>query len=124
MSRPHFDLFDDAAPDPEVVIRDAVLDQFECTRAGILDWLRGRMQTLYRQRLAAQGFALAFVTADDARVILDTDPRVPSPKDLNRNFLGKLFLAPGWTWTGQFRRSRTPGSHANLLRCWRYVVER
>lgn len=117
------DLFDSLpiAPDnAEVVVRDSVLVQFEVTRAGILTWLRGRMVVLYKQRVYAQGHGLAHVTADDARVLIDTDPRIPGADKLNRNFLGKLFLAPGWKWTGEFVKSRTPGSHANLLKCWRW----
>ena len=61
--------------------------------------------------------------AVDARIILDSAPGVPPPDELNRNFLGALFKAPGWEPTGAFSLSRTSGSHANRLVCWRYVGE-
>ncbi len=109
-----------APVNPEQVVADAVLDDLAEVRRSLLNHLRARLATLYRQRLAAQGYDLAYVTADDARVLLDTDPRVPPPDRLNRNFLGSLFArAPEWEATGELIKSRTPGSHANLLRCWR-----
>lgn len=105
---------------PEIDVRNRVLEAMEANYKPLLDWLRDRMQRLYLDRLCHQGRELAFVTADDARLILDTDPQIPGPDRLCRNFLGQLFRAPGWSTTGQIRRSSTPGSHGNLLMCWRY----
>jgi homoserine dehydrogenase len=59
------------------------------------------------------------VTADDARSILDADPHVPADSKLCRNFMGQLFKTDHWEATGQVIRSRTTGSHGNLLFCWR-----
>lgn len=106
---------------PEKVVRDEVLDGLESSRSRIIDYLRDRMRTLYARRMAAEGYRLACVTADDARHILDNDPRFPGPQEFNRNFLGCLFREEGWEWTGNLAYSRTPGSHANLIRCWRWV---
>ena len=102
---------------PELEIRDAVLARHERKRAAVLRWLRLRMKALYFERLAKQGRELARVTADDARVLLDSDGRF---KQLNRNFLGQLFLADGWVWNGEYIRSATAGSHGNLIKCWRW----
>lgn len=110
-----------AVANAEEVIADRTLATHESVRQELLDQLRQRMVVLYQQRLDAQGRELAYVTADDARLILDTDPKVPGPDELNRNFLGALFKAPGWQPTGQYIKSRTAGSHANRLLCWRWV---
>lgn len=78
------------------------------------------MISLYLQREKHQGRELAFVTADDARVILDTTPGIS--KDMNRNFMGAIFKNDKrFKPTGQFYKSTTPGSRANRLMCWRYV---
>lgn len=102
-------------------IRDRVLDSMEETRRSLLTWLREEMRSLYLRRLESHGRDLAFVTADDARVLLDNAPNVPGPDRLNRNFLGQLFRGEGWEWTGQLYKSKTLNSHANDLRCWRWV---
>lgn len=86
---------------------------------------RDRMVRLYSQRRAKQG-ADAFVTADDARIILDSDPKYPPPTQMNRNFMGQLFMSKtvgkrDWEWNGKYVKSRTPGSHANPVKCWQYV---
>jgi len=108
------------APDnPELVLRDAVLAALEGRYESLLNWLRERMEKLYRHRLTAQGYELARVTADDARAILDADPHVPADSKLCRNFMGQLFKTDHWEATGQVIRSRTTGSHGNLLFCWR-----
>ena len=110
-----------APANPEAVVADRVLEALEGKYKALLEWMRDRMRTLYFQREKSQGRELAFVTADDARLILDTDPNVPGPDRLKRNFMGSLFKAKGWEFTGQMIKSKTPGSHANRLLCWRYV---
>lgn len=110
-----------APANPEVVIADATLDRLADARASLCTWLRRECQRIYLQRLDKQGFTLACVTADDARFILDNTPGVPGPEQLNRNFMGTLFRkSDGWRCTGQFIKSRTPGSRGNLIRCWRW----
>lgn len=108
------------AGNPEEVLRDRVLDTHEYTSGQILDELRLAMRRLYEKRLSAQGRELAFVTADDARVILDTDERYAHLT--NKNFMGSLFREKGWHKTGRIIKSKTPGSHANELKCWRWVT--
>lgn len=106
------------APDnPELEIRDAVLACLEDNYEPLLEWIRQRMRALYAQRLDKQGYELAQVCADDARALIDAEPRL---KGVRRNFMGQLFKAPGWVWTGAFTKSRTAGSHGNLLMCWRW----
>lgn len=104
----------------ELVIRDEILADLAALRRSILDWLHPRIVRLYRQRLAAQGYERAYVCADDLRIILDADPRIPPPERLNRNFLGSFWRTPGWRPLGATVKSRTPGSHANKLECWRW----
>lgn len=109
-------------PDPptEEDARDAALAALEVSRASLLKWLRREMKRLYAQRVIDRGYDRAFVSADDARKILDSDPKVPGPDKLSRNFLGTLFKGEkGWRACG-FTKSETPGSHANLLRIWRW----
>lgn len=113
------------AGNPEEVLRDRVLDTLEYSAGQILDELRAAMVRLYLKRREKQG-SLAFVTADDARIILESDPKYPTAQQLNRNFMGQLFRPltgrePDWEWTGEYVKSRTPGSHANPLKCWRWV---
>lgn len=108
------------APDAgnvEEAARDRVLDLHEFTSAQVLDELRAKMRVLYRKRRSVQGVD-AFVTADDARLILDTDERFAHLT--NKNFMGSLFREKGWEKTGRIIKSRTPGSHANELKCWRW----
>lgn len=108
-------------PAPEELARDEALAGHEIRRASLLRWLRHEMRKLYAERVIERGHDAAFVCADDARQILDAEPRVPPPERLNRSFLGTLFKGEkGWRACG-FTKSRTAGSHANLLRCWRWV---
>lgn len=105
---------------PEAAIRDRVLDDLNETKASLLAWLRRELKIIYRRRAADSADGSAYVTADDARALLDNDPRVPPAEVLNRNFLGSLFKGSDeWESIGDFHKSRTPGSHANLLRRWR-----
>lgn len=114
------------ASNPEEDAKDRVLQLHNVIRRRILTRLREAMVKLYKQRREHQG-ADAFVTADDARVVLESDPDVPSAKELNRNFMGSLFSMdktnkkPNWEWTGKYVKSRTAGSNANPLKCWRWV---
>jgi hypothetical protein len=117
-------LFDEpSAPpraNPEEAIRDEILADLGNRRADVLDWLRGRLKVIYRMRVDDVGREWAEVSADDARRIIDTDPRF---NGVCRNFLGQLFLAPGWEFTGRRIKSRTKGSHANELKTWRWKGE-
>jgi hypothetical protein len=116
-------LFADPEPapaNPEEAIRDEVLADLGSRKRDVLDWLRGRMRVIYRMRAEDVGLAAACVTADDARRIIDAMPEFDG---VCRNFLGSLFLADGWEFTGQRIKSKTKGSHANELKCWRYRGE-
>ena len=101
--------------------------QAEVTRTGerpnhaaILDDLRCQLQAIYERRVIDVGRGRAFVTADDARPLLEARSDCPRKK----NFLGHLFRTGGWEPTGAAMPSSTRGSHGNLLRCWRYVGDR
>lgn len=91
-------------------------------RREVLDVLRERLKIVYQSRLRDAGPSRAYVTADDARVLLlslDIDLRGE-----NMNFLGALFKSQGWEPMPYMHQSDTPGSHGNLLHCWRFVGER
>lgn len=110
-------LFDDiveSPPSSEEQIRDEILADLGERRKEVLDWLRRRLVIIYRFRCEDVGKESAFVTADDARKIIDADERF---KGVNKNFLGALFKASGWRAVG-FHKSETPGSHANRLMRW------
>lgn len=108
------------APPTEADKRDAVLADLADRKSDLLDWLRKKLVIVYRFRCEDVGRVHAFVTADDARRILDADERFDG---MGRCFLGALFKAPGWKPTGHFHKSETKGSHANRLLCWRYDGE-
>ena len=104
---------------PEEAARDAALEAHEVNYAQTLAELRQAMRDLYRRRQALQG-SLAYVSADDARVIIDSDPRYANLDC--KNFLGSLYRgSKEWKATGQRIKSKTPGSHGNSLCCWRWV---
>lgn len=110
-------LFDDIAYPPapsEEQIRDEILADLGERRREVLDWLRRRLVVIYKLRCFDVGIANAWVTADDARRIIDADERFSG---VNRNFLGALFKVPGWRSVG-FHKSETAGSHANRLMRW------
>ena len=117
-------LFDDPPDNPEpppkseAEIAADVLAHLEREHGPLLGRLRCGLVRIYRFRLADVGYGNAFVTADDARRLLDG---YRGDKPACNNFLGTLFKAPGWQFTGQRWKSRTPGSHANELKCWRYT---
>jgi len=117
---PKLETYRMAPVNPESEIAEAILDAMEGKRHKLLEYLRTRLFQLYQKRLEKQGEALARVTADDARLILESDPNIPGADKLNRNFLGQLFRTPKWEFTGELIKSQTQGSHGNLLRCWRW----
>jgi hypothetical protein len=116
-------LFDDPPAEPpppasEEQVKADVLAYLEAEYAPLLDWLRRGLVRIYRFRLADVGVDAAEVSADDARALL---PRYPGEKPACNNVLGSLFRAPGWHWTGRRIKSRTPGSHSNELKTWKYT---
>jgi hypothetical protein len=118
-------LYDDIPADPpappsEKEIRDAVLADLGGRNADVLAWLRKRLAVIYRIRREDVGRENAYVSADDARKLID---RMPEFQGKCMNFLGALFKAPGWKPTGNYHTSTTPGSHANKLVCWRWEGE-
>lgn len=106
--------------DLEEKAKAQAIEKLQRVRRGWLTFLRGRLIKLYESRVAVYPFD-AYVTADDARVILESQPDCPPASELNRSFLGALFKTAGWESTGKYITSNTPGSHANRLVCWRYV---
>lgn len=60
--------------------------------------------------------------AGDGRAICADDVRASMlehfPDTVFGNWMGSVFKGPEWVAVG-FTKSKTPGSHANLLRTWR-----
>ena len=87
--------------------RDRVLTRTEARYGRYLALLRGELARTSRDHGA--------VSADDARRFMAAHPELGWPA--GNNWLGALFRVPGWRCVGT-TLSRTPGSHANLLRTW------
>ena len=62
-----------------------------------------------------------YVSADDARILLEMGIALGIERPRNNNFLGSLFSGKDWEFTGYRIKSTTPGSHANELKCWRWI---
>lgn len=103
---------------PEDMVKAGVLEYLADVHAPVLDWLRRGLIKLYRFRVEDVGRDAAYVTADDARKLL---PRYRGEVSACKNFMGALFQAKGWQFTGHRVNSQTPGSHSNELKAWRYV---
>lgn len=109
-----------APENPEKVLADRTLKLLEQANIRCLKWLRSRLAEIYCERRDKQGFDLAYVTADDARILIKAHDEF---KKLTRmNFMGSLFKdAPDFECTNEVIRSKTPGSKGNRLLCWRYI---
>jgi len=106
---------DPGPPNPEMDIRDDIIEDLAMRRSDYLRRIRRAMVELYEKR--ATRMAVAYVTADDARRAFESwNP--PEPEKLSRNFLGAVFKTSDWEPIGQYH-SRTEGSHANRLVRWR-----
>ncbi len=63
-----------------------------------------------------------YVSADEARILLEIGIATQGiERPANHAFMGSLFKGSEWEFTGHRVKSETPGSHANELKCWRYV---
>ena len=102
---------------PEEEKADATLRDFERRDTAWLDALRDELRKLYAARVNRLGEAMAYVTADDARRMMDRDPRLRPPAGTSNNALGALFRTQGWEKLG-YTKSTTEGSHGNLIAQW------
>lgn len=106
----------------ELDLRDSILDRMEASEARqvLLERLRGEMRVLFHARDTSvewkRDHGYAFVTATDARELLESWQDVPPADELNRNFLGALFRV-GWRAIGM-QPSGTPGSHGRRELRW------
>lgn len=93
--------------------------EMEELRSAYLKALRSEMHDLWQRRARDPAVEEPTVCADDARRIFESwDP--PSSDRLDRNFLGQLFRTGNWRKVG-YTRSRTDGSHGNLIAEWEPV---
>ena len=86
----------------------------------VLDQLRDAVRRKYLD-LVRSGVR-SYVTADDGRELFETmlaNGHFERPHSMN--FMGSLFAGSEWEFTGERIKSKTAGSHANELKCWRYV---
>lgn len=106
-------------PEPEEAKKVKGMAVAADTHRTALDWLRDAIKAKWRelQRTGVRNY----VTADDARILLEIGVGTGIERPRNNNFMGSLFAGKEWEFTGNFIKSQTAGSHANLLRCWRYV---
>lgn len=112
------DLYDN----PELAARDKGMAIAAATNESPLEWLREQMRLLYAWRSRCRpDDPKVCVTGDDARVIIElafAQKRFERPASMN--FMGSVFR-DGWEQTGERIKSKTAGSHANPLPCWKYV---
>lgn len=112
-------------PEPEPAKAQSVLDAMAEERRAWLRYMRARLAQTYLARVTERGRDAAYVTADDARQLMDDEPTLCGlPAGASTNLLGALFR--GWEWQ-QINRghvSSTPGSHGNILARWRFVGRR
>lgn len=94
---------------PESFTARRILAAFEVARG---DWL----QRIRRAALELYHVLCRPISADDLRALMARHPHLEPPGD-NRNVMGSVFR-DGWEQVGWIR-SRTPGSHGNLIALWR-----
>ena len=110
-------LFDaPASEDPQVHLADADDD------GAWKDALRDRLRALYLERKASWPLSWGdpYVTADDARALMEKDPALRPPPQRSNNALGSLFLPTGWVRVG-YHISTTKGAHRNRIGRWAWV---
>lgn len=106
----------------ELDLRDSILDRMEASEARqvLLERLRGEMRALFHARDSSEAWkaehGYAFVTATDARELLESWSDVPPAEELNRNFMGGLYRR-GWRAIGM-QPSGTAGSHGRRELRW------
>lgn len=115
-------------PEPELELRDRVLEDLAERRAHFVTVLRDRMAALYLERrhlarLAGEDADAVYVTSTDVREEFESLPNIPPPDKLSRNFLGTIFRSDAWEACG-VEPSTTPGRRGALIRRWRYVGTR
>lgn len=105
---------------PETEKRDRGIGIAADTNVSVLDWLRDAVLRRHRELIH---FGIRdYVTADDGRELFEfgvTNGHFERPASMN--FMGALFAAKGWKFTGERIKSKTAGSHANELKCWKWV---
>ena len=114
------DLFTPRPPERERAV--SVLDRMADERRAWLERMRSEMAGLFLLRVEAWGNNSAFVTADDARLLMEGRPDLALPAGASTNLVGALFK--GGHWSRSYHRdhiSNTPNSHGNDLYRWRYV---
>ena len=118
------DLFAPRAPEPDVRAGADVLGRMAEERREWLDRMRAELVRVYRVRVDAFGEhdLRCYVTADDARRIMETRPGFALPAGASPNILGSLFRAPGWERSRhRDHQSSAVNGHGNPLYLWRYV---
>lgn len=94
---------------PESFTARRILAAYEATRGDWLTRIRRVAHELYHVLDRP-------ISADDLREVMARHPELEPPGD-SRNVMGQVFR-DGWERVGLIR-SRTPGSHGNLLAEWR-----
>lgn len=115
-------LFDhlDSPPEPEQEAKSIGMARAAIKHSTILDWARDAIYRRWKD-LKRSGVR-DYVTADDVRELLEIAFEIGTwERPSNMNWMGSIFAGKAWEFTGNRVKSRTPGSHANELKCWVYV---
>lgn len=104
-------------------LRDEALAGHAARRHQDLARLRALLVQLFQQRRAL-GYrwpsqsGQPYVTADDAIALAQRHQLGEGAS--NWKWLGALFRAEGWRWTGDVIESKRASNKARLVRCWRW----
>lgn len=111
-------LFEQPAEDPREHLKDADDD------GRWLGALRDELRKRYLERKASWPIAWGepYVTADDARSLMEKNDALRPPPHRSNNALGSLFLVKGWRRIGD-HVSTTKGAHRNRIGRWAWVGE-
>lgn len=105
---------------PEEEAKNEALDTFERETGEWLSRLRDEMRKVYDYRVNTKGYRFAYVTADDARRLMQHRPDFRPPAGVSMNATGALFRTNGWKVVG-YTKSVTKGSHGNRIARWAYL---
>lgn len=110
--------------EPECAKAVSILDDMAERRRDWLRRMRNALASIYQVRVTkyGEGDPRCYVTADDARRLMEQHPRVwDLPAGASPNLLGSLFRSAEWKAIDREHVSSTTGSHGNILTRWRYV---
>ena len=104
--------------DPRVHLEEAAKDD----DGRWLELLRDELRKVYLRRKNdwPVSWGDPYVTADDARTLMERDPALRPPPHRSNNALGSLFLGKNWRRIGDHVSTQS-GAHRNRIGRWAWV---